>query len=71
MRRQNAESEVPAHQQDQRMNQAPQPSDGRADEALLEIAADQLEQQAAPFDQISGEMRSGESCRHGKNLQIP
>jgi hypothetical protein len=34
------------------MNQAPDPTDRRAHKALLEIAPHQLEQQAAPFDQI-------------------
>ena len=36
----------------QRVNQAPDPAHGGTNEALFEIPAHQLEQQAAPFHQI-------------------
>ena len=46
------EDESPAHQQDQRVNHSPDPPHGRSDEALLEIAAHQLEQETTPFHQV-------------------
>jgi hypothetical protein len=37
---------------DQGLNQAPNPAYGRTHEALFKIAANQLEEQTAPLDQI-------------------
>ena len=49
------------------MNEAPDPADRAADKALLEIAAHQLEQQAAPLHQIPQKKRSGQSLRQSQN----
>jgi hypothetical protein len=35
------------------VDDAPDPADGGTDEALLKVAADQLEEEAAPFYQIT------------------
>src|SRR5664279_5974782 len=52
------ENEYPTEQQYQRVNEAPDPSHGGTNEALFEIPAHQLEQQAAPFHQILQKKRS-------------
>lgn len=43
------------------MNQRPHPADDGADEALLEVAPHQLEQQAAPSHQVSKKELAGNS----------
>ena len=47
------------------MDDTPDPAHGRADEALLEVAPDKLEDQAAPVNQVARELHSGESGGHG------
>jgi hypothetical protein len=58
------ENEHPTEQQDQRLDEAPDPAHGGTNEALFEIAAHQLEQQAAPFHQIPQKKSSRQSSRH-------
>jgi hypothetical protein len=41
------------------MNDSPEPACGRAYESLLEIAAHELEDQAAAFDQVSNKECAG------------
>jgi hypothetical protein len=48
------------------MDEPPDPPDGGTDEALLEIAAHELEEQAAPLNQITQKKRPGNSPRHDK-----
>jgi hypothetical protein len=48
------------------MNQPPDPPHGGADEALIEIAADQLEEEAAPFNQITQKVLSGNPAGHAR-----
>ena len=48
----NLEHKPPAHQEDKRMDQAPDPADGRADKPLLEVAPHELKEQAPPVNQI-------------------
>jgi hypothetical protein len=65
----NLKNKYPAEQKNQRMNQTPNPSHRRPDKALLEIAAHQLEQQAAPFYQIPQKEGSRNSSAHGQCQQ--
>jgi hypothetical protein len=58
------EHEGPTEQQHQGMNQSPDPTHGRAHKALFEIAAHQLEKQAAPLNQVPQEKRSRDSLGH-------
>jgi hypothetical protein len=51
------------------MDEPPDPPDGGTDEALLEIAAHELEEQAAPLNQITQKKRSGNSPGHNKTEQ--
>src|SRR5437762_7926546 len=60
------EDEPPTHQKYQWVNETPDPTDGRADETLLEIAADELEEEAAPVNQIPQKQRAGYSPEHGR-----
>src|SRR3954452_18214220 len=60
------ENERPAQQQHQRMDQAPDPAHRRADEALLEVAADELEQQRPTLYEVLQKQPAGESGSHGK-----
>ena len=53
------------------MDQAPDPSHRGADEALFEIPAHQLEQQAAPFHQIPQKKGSRESSEARSMATIP
>src|SRR5437879_5609676 len=46
------ENERPNDQKDERMDEAPDPPDGGADEALFEVAADHLKEQTSPLNQI-------------------
>jgi hypothetical protein len=48
------------------MDEAPDPPYGGTHEALLEIAAHELEEQAAPLDQIAQKKRTGNSPGHNK-----
>jgi len=51
------------------MDEPSDPPYGGTDEALLEIAAHQLEEQAAPLHQIAHKKRSGNSPGHSKTEQ--
>src|SRR5262249_13552507 len=48
-----AENEPPTDQENQWVNDAPDPSHGRANETLLEITPDELKDEAAALDQIA------------------
>ena len=58
------ENKRPTEQQNQRMNQSPNPADCGTDEALFEVPADELKQQAAPFHQIMQKERARQSEGH-------
>src|ERR1039458_4554188 len=53
------------------MDDPPYPADRRAHETLLEIPPHELEQQAAPFHQISQKKRSWKSKRHVSTETLP
>ena len=52
------EHERPAPQQHQGVDNAPQPAGRRADEALCEVAADELKQEVPALHQVAEEMRA-------------
>jgi hypothetical protein len=52
-------NENPTHQLHKGQNQAPDPSGGGTDEALLEIAPDHLQQQRAAMNQVVREVPAG------------
>src|SRR5437764_13260218 len=56
-------NERPTQKKNERMNYAPEPARCRPDEPLLEITANELEQQRSPFHQIAREVTSGQ-LRH-------
>ena len=65
----NLENEDPTQQQYERVDEAPDPTYGGTDEALFEIPAHQLEQQAAPLHQIPQKKGSRQSSRQGQGQQ--
>ena len=69
MPRQYLENEDPTEQQYQGVDEAPDPTHGGTDEALFEIPAHQLEQQAAPLHQIPQKKGSRQSSRQGQGQQ--
>ena len=58
------EDKCPACQQDERMDQTPQPAGYGADEPLFEVAPDELKKEGSAGDQISDEMPT-RYRRHG------
>jgi hypothetical protein len=63
------EDKCPTDQENQRMNDSPDPAHRAADEALLKVAPHQLEQQTPAFHQVPQKKRSGQSLRQSQTQE--